>query len=231
MAVVDIASNLKRLEAEIKSAAHDCGRDPTDIRLMAVSKTCSGDLVSKAVAAGHTLFGENRLQEAWEKIPQVNQGGLCWHLIGPLQSNKARRAVEIFDVIQTLDRSRIARKVNQYAQEMDKILPVFIQVNIGEEPQKHGLTPREVPGMVQLVDSLSCLNLEGLMALPPHSDEPEASRPYFRRLAELLNEINLHRERPVKDLSMGMSHDYRIAIEEGATLIRVGTAIFGPRST
>ncbi len=202
-----------------------------DIRLMAVSKTRSADLVSKAVAAGHTLFGENRLQEAWQKIPQVNQTGLSWHLIGPLQSNKARRAVEVFDVIQTLDRPGIARKVNQYAQDMDKVLSCFIQVNIGEEVQKHGLAPREVPDMVQLVDSLSALQLEGLMALPPHSEEPEASRPYFRRLAELLSQINLDRERPVKDLSMGMSHDYRIAIEEGATLIRVGTAIFGPRAT
>ena len=196
---------------------------------MAVSKTFSADVVEEAAATGHTLFGENRLQEAGQKIPQVKQTGLCWHLIGPLQSNKARRAVEIFDVIQTLDRPKIARKVSQYAQEMDKILPVFIEVNIGEEPQKHGVLSQEIPGMVQLVDSLPALQLEGLMTVPPHHQEAERSRPYFRRLAEMLDEVSHHRDPPVKELSMGMSHDYRIAIEEGATLLRVGTAIFGQR--
>ena len=197
---------------------------------MAVSKTFSAEAVDEAAGAGHTLFGENRLQEAGQKIPQVKQAGLCWHLIGPLQSNKARRAVEIFDVIQTLDRPKIARKVNQYAQEMDKTLPVFIQVNIGEESQKHGLAPEEVPGMVELVDSLSALQLEGLMTVPPYHEEGEGSRPYFRGMREILDDINGHREQPMKELSMGMSHDYRIAIEEGATLLRVGTAIFGGRS-
>lgn len=230
MAVVDIASNLKRLKEEIRSAADDSGRDPQAIHLMAVTKTFSADVVQAAVAAGHTLFGENRLQEAGQKIPQVKQSGLAWHLIGPLQSNKARRAVEIFDVIQTLDRPKIARRVNQYAGEMDKILPVFIEVNIGDEPQKHGVVPEELAGMVQLVDSLSALQLEGLMTVPPHHQEAERSRPYFRRLAELLDETNRHRERPARELSMGMSHDYRIAIEEGATLLRVGTAIFGRRA-
>jgi pyridoxal phosphate enzyme (YggS family) len=230
MVVMDIASNLIRLEEEIKSAAQDCGRDPRNIRLMAVSKTLSAEVVEEAAGAGHTLFGENRLQEAWQKISQVKQTGLHWHLIGPLQSNKASRAVEIFDVIQTLDRPKIARKVNQYAQELDKILPVFIQVNIGQEPQKHGLAPEEVLGMVQLVDSLSALQLEGLMTVPPYHEEAEASRPYFRRMVEILDEMNRHREQSLKELSMGMSHDYRIAIEEGATLLRVGTAIFGGRS-
>ncbi len=230
MAVVDIASNLQRLEEEIQSVAHNSGRDPRAIRLMAVTKTFSADVVQAAVAAGHTLFGENRLQEAGQKIPQVKQAGLAWHLIGPLQSNKARRAVEIFDVIQTLDRPKIARRVNQYAGEMGKILPVFIEVNIGDEPQKHGVVPEKIADMAELVDSLSALKLEGLMAVPPYTREAERSRPYFRRLTELLNEMNRHRERPARELSMGMSHDYRIAIEEGATLLRVGTAIFGRRT-
>lgn len=229
MAVVDIASNLLRLQEDINSVALDCDRDPRTIRLMAVSKTISADVVEQAATAGHVLFGENRIQEAWQKIPQVKQTGISWHLIGPLQSNKARRAVEIFDVIQTLDRPKIARKVNQYAQEMDKIVPVFIEVNIGDESQKHGAVPEEIPGMVQLVDSLSALQLEGLMTVPPYHQEAEAARPYFRKLAEIQNELNRCRERPVKELSMGMSHDYRVAIEEGATLLRLGTAIFGQR--
>ena len=218
-----------RLEEEIKSVALDCDRDPRTIRLMAVSKTFSADVVEQAALAGHTLFGENRLQEAWQKIPQVKQTGLFWHLIGPLQSNKARLAVKIFDVIQTLDRPKIVGKVNQYAQEMDKIVPVFIEVNIGDEPQKHGAVPEEIPGMVQLVDSMPALQLEGLMTVPPYNKEAEASRPYFRKLAEFRDDINRCRETPVKELSMGMSHDYRIAIEEGATLLRLGTAIFGQR--
>ena len=227
--MVDIASNLMKLEEEIKTLALDCDRDPRAIRLMAVSKTFSADVVEQAAGAGHALFGENRLQEAWQKISQVKKTGLTWHLIGPLQSNKARRAVEIFDVIQTLDRPKIVTKVNQYAQEMDKIVPVFIEVNIGDEPQKHGVVPQEIPGMVQLVDSMSALQLEGLMTVPPYHEEAEESRPYFRKLAGLRDEINRGRERPVKELSMGMSRDYRIAIEEGATLLRLGTAIFGLR--
>ena len=218
-----------RLEEEIESVAHDCGRDPRNIRLMAVSKTFSADAVDQAAAAGQSLFGENRPQEAGQKIPQVKQSGLCWHLIGPLQSNKARRAVEMFDVIQTLDRPKITRKVNQYAQELDKTLRVFIEVNIGDEPQKHGVVPEELGGMVELVDSMSALQLEGLMTLPPFHQEAEASRPYFQKLAEMQDEVNRHRERPLKELSMGMSRDYRVAIEEGATLVRLGTAIFGPR--
>ncbi len=229
MAVVDIASNLKRLEEEIQSVAHDCGRDPRKIRLMAVSKLFSTAVVEQAAAAGQTLFGENRPQEAWQKIPQVKQSGLCWHLIGPLQSNKARRAVEMFDVIQTLDRPKITRRVNQYARELDKTLRVFIEVNIGEELQKHGVAPEELGGMVELVDSMSALQLEGLMTLPPHHQEAEASRPYFQKLAKMQEEVNRNRQLPLKELSMGMSRDYRVAIEEGATLVRLGTAIFGPR--
>ena len=230
MPVVDIASNLMRLREEVESIALECGRNPREIQLLAVSKTFSADAVEEARAAGQTLFGENRVQEAQQKIPQVKRTDLTWHLIGPLQSNKARHAAELFDVIQTLDRPKIVRKLHQCAQELGKVLSVLVEVKIGQEPQKHGVLPEEALSMVELIDSMSGLQLEGLMTVPPYHEESEASRPYFRKMADLLDGVNRHRRPPLKELSMGMSHDYRIAIEEGATLLRVGTAIFGPRS-
>jgi pyridoxal phosphate enzyme (YggS family) len=228
--VVDIASNLGRLSAQIEQIARDCGRNPAEIQLLAVSKTFSADCVKEAHQWGQKLFGENRVQEAEEKIPAVEIPELEWHLIGPLQSNKARRAAQLFDVIHTLDRPKIVRKLNVCAEEMGKILRVYVEVKLGDEPQKHGVPPQEVPEMVEQVDSMSGLQLQGLMAIPPYQEEAEDSRPYFRQLADLLAEMNGKRQQPLKELSMGMSHDYRIAIEEGATLLRIGTSIFGRRS-
>lgn len=228
--MVDIASNLDRLSAQIEQIARDCGRDPTGIQLLAVSKTFPADCVREAHRWGQKLFGENRIQEAGEKIPAVELPELEWHLIGPLQSNKARRAAQLFDVIHTLDRPKIVGKLNVCAEEMGKILRVFIEVKLGAEPQKHGVPPQEVYEMVEQVDSMAGLQLQGLMAIPPYQEEAEDSRPYFRQLADLLTEMNEKRQQPLKELSMGMSHDYRIAIEEGATLLRIGTSIFGRRS-
>jgi PLP dependent protein len=228
--VVDIARNLERLYQEIHSIACGCGRTPDEVRLLAVSKTFPAEKVKEAWAAGQRLFGENRVQEAGQKIPLLTQPGLQWHLIGPLQSNKARRAVELFDVIQTLDKPKIARKVNDCALERGKIMSVFIQINIGQEEQKHGILPAQVPEMVELVDSMAGLRLQGLMAIPPYHQRVEHSRPYFQRMHELLAQLNGSRDKPLKELSMGMSHDYPVAIQEGATLLRIGTAIFGARS-
>lgn len=227
--MVDVASNLERLREEVESIAVACRRKPEEIRVLAVSKTSSADCVRQASAWGQTLFGENRVQEAEEKIPLVNHSGLAWHFIGPLQSNKARRAAQLFDVIQTLDRQKIVDKLNRCAQELDRTLMVFLEVKSGAEPQKHGILPQDVVGMVELVDSMPRLELQGLMTIPPYHEEAEASRPYFRHMAELLAEVNGRRSQPLRELSMGMSHDYQIAIEEGATLLRIGTAIFGPR--
>ncbi len=228
--MVDVASNLERLREEVESIAVACRRKPEEIRILAVSKTFSADCVRQAYASGQTLFGENRVQEAEEKIPLVNHSsGLAWHLIGPLQSNKVRRAARLFDVIQTLDRPKIVDKLNRCAQELGRTLLVFIEVKSGAEPQKHGILPQDVAGMVEVVDSMPRLELQGLMTMPPYHEEAEASRPYFRHMAELLAEINRRRQQPLRELSMGMSHDYRIAIEEGATLLRIGTAIFGLR--
>ncbi len=228
--MVDIASNLERLSGEIESIARGCGRNPAEIRLLAVSKTFSADCVKQAHQWGQTLFGENRVQEAEEKIPSVDLPELEWHLIGPLQSNKVRRAAQLFDVIHTLDRPKIVRKLNSCAEEIGKIVRVLVEVKLGTEPQKHGILPQEVMDMVEQVDSMPGLQLQGLMAIPPYQEEAEDSRPYFRQMADLLAEINGRRQQPLKELSMGMSHDYRVAIEEGATLLRIGTSIFGSRS-
>lgn len=221
--------NLSRLHNDVQQIARQCGRDPRSIKILAVSKTFPAEVVEEAAAAGQLLFGENRIQEGMSKIPRVNADGLIWHLVGHLQSNKARKAVELFDVIQTLDGAKIARKLSRHCVELDKRIKVMVQVNIGEEPQKTGFPPAEVSRIVALVDSLPNLELLGLMSIPPFNDDPEQTRPYFRALGKLMTEINEGRSEPLRELSMGMSGDYRIAIEEGSTIIRIGTGIFGPR--
>ncbi len=225
----DFRSRLESLLDEIDRTARSCGRASRDIQLLAVTKVFPAPVVSNAVAAGQTRFGENRVQEAAAKIPAVGVPALEWHLIGHLQSNKVRRAVQLFDVIQTLDREKLISKVARCAREMGKVLSVYIQVNLGRETQKHGADPGAVAQLVQLVDRSPPLVLRGLMAIPPYALEPEASRPYFRQLARLAREVSRSRSEPVTGLSMGMSHDYRVAIEEGATLLRVGSKLFGKR--
>lgn len=229
LTVIDIVGNLKRLHEDIESVALASGRSPADIRLLAVSKTFPAEYVEQAYSARQTIFGENRVQEAETKIPAMKNLGIEWHLIGPLQSNKARRSVEIFDTIQTLERPKIVHIVNRCAADFGKLLPVFVEVNIGNESQKHGVPRQGVKEFVELVDSMENLKLQGLMTIPPYHPDPERSRTYFQELSELLVELNRSRTKPLKELSMGMTHDYQVAIQEGATLLRVGTAIFGHR--
>jgi pyridoxal phosphate enzyme (YggS family) len=225
----DLRSRLESLLDEIDRTARSCGRDGRDIQLLAVTKVFPAPVVSNAVAAGQTRFGENRVQEAAAKIPAVGGPALEWHLIGHLQSNKVRRAVQLFDVIQTLESEKLISKVARCAREMGKVLSIYIQVNLGQETQKHGADPGAVAQLVRLVDRSPPLVLRGLMAIPPYAVDPEASRPYFRQLARLAREVSRSRPEPVTGLSMGMSQDYRVAIEEGATLLRVGSKLFGPR--
>ena len=227
----NIATNLAGVRREIDSIARACGRNPEKIQLLAVTKTFGPQAVREARKAGQILFGENRVQEAEAKIPMVEASGIQWHLIGHLQSNKARRAVELFHVIQSLDNEKIARRVAQYGQELGKTTPVFIQIKVGEEPQKHGILPEDLPALTRVVDQLPKLQLLGLMTIPPYHEEALRSRPYFRQMRELLEEANRSRSQALTQLSMGMSHDYPIAIEEGATLVRIGTRIFGSRVT
>jgi len=227
--VTNIAQNLRSLQIGIENTARSCDRDPASISLLAVSKTFPPEIVEEASRAGQRLFGENRVQEALSKIPAVRSHDLVCHLVGHLQSNKVRRAVELFDVIQTVAREKIATRISTCCGDLGKRIQVLVQVNIGEEPQKSGFPPPEVGEIVSFVDSLPNLELLGLMSIPPFQDDSEQMRPYFRQMASLMADINQYRARPLTELSMGMSADYRIAIEEGATLVRLGTAIFGPR--
>ena len=227
----NIVANLEDLRREIDSTARACGRNPERIHLLAVSKTFGPEAVREALEYGQILFGENRVQEGAAKIPMIQASGIQWHLIGHLQSNKVRRAVQLFNVIQSLDSEKIARRVARSTLELGKTMPVFIQVKVGNELQKQGILPEDLPALSSVVDRLPQLQLLGLMTIPPYHEQPESSRPYFRQMKELFDEVNQGRSQPMTQLSMGMSHDYRIAIEEGATLLRIGTKIFGPRQT
>ena len=209
------------VEARIAAACARAGRSRSEVKLVAVTKTFPAADVDHAIAAGMTDAGENKVQEARDKTPSV-AGSVRWHLIGHLQSNKARDAVRLFDVIQTIDSIELAERVARMAEGEGKRQEVLVQVNVGEEEQKSGAEIADVPSLVTRISHLPSLHLSGLMAIPPFL-EPEAVRPYFRRLRSLRDDLGL------PELSMGMTDDFEVAIEEGATIIRVGRAIFGER--
>lgn len=223
---------IERVRQKIRAAAMRSNRRVEDVTLVAVSKTHPADSVREALAAGLTDFGENRVQEAEAKIPEVGRDAARWHLIGHLQSNKARRAVELFDWIHSVDSVDLARRIDRICDEVDREeLPVLIQVDLGHEATKTGVPEKDLREVVDAVRECDRLRLRGLMTLPPFFETAEKARPYFKRLRELRDELQqegIFGERP-GDLSMGMTHDFEIAIEEGATIIRVGTAIFGER--
>ncbi|MGZ5431920.1 MAG: YggS family pyridoxal phosphate-dependent enzyme [Thermoanaerobaculia bacterium] len=217
----EIRTNVSALEARIAAACARAGRARADVRLVAVTKTFPASDVDHAIAAGMTDVGENKVQEARDKRPSVS-GSARWHLIGHLQSNKAKDAVRLFDVIQTIDSVDLAERVARFAESEGKRQEVLVQVNVGEEEQKNGAEIADIPSLVRRVSALPSLHLSGLMAIPPFL-EAEAMRPYFRRLRALRDDLGL------PELSMGMTDDFEVAIEEGATMIRVGRAIFGAR--
>jgi pyridoxal phosphate enzyme (YggS family) len=196
-----------------------------------VSKTVAPPYIQQAVDSGITDLGENRVQEAAEKFGCVSGPGLRWHLIGHLQSNKARQAIKLFDFIHTVDSLELANRLDRIAGEIGQTPSVLVQVKLGGQPARSGAPENDVPGIIQAVDSAVNLRLRGLMVIPPLSESPEDARPYFRKLRRMLDELNGSRgpSRQLPDLSMGMSGDFEIAVEEGATLVRVGTAIFGAR--
>jgi PLP dependent protein len=226
----DIRERLARVREQIARAAERAGRSAEDITLLAVSKTFDSATVQKAVDAGVRDLGENRVQEGVAKTGQV-KGDVRWHLIGHLQSNKARQAVETFQVIHTIDSRELAGRLDRIAGEMGRRPRVLVQVDLAREASKSGADESELPALVEALDSADHLEFTGLMTLPPFFDSPEQTRPYFRRLREILDGVNRNRsvERKLTELSMGMSHDFEVAIEEGATTVRVGTAIFGAR--
>lgn len=226
-----IRDNLTRIRATMEQAARRSGRDASTIKLVAVSKFVSSPRIQEAMACGQLLFGENYLQEAAEKRPLVDDSAR-WHFIGHLQSNKARQAVALFDMIETVDRLKIARALDQQAKEQAKKLPILVQVNIGREPQKSGVLPQDTQALLVDIRRHTDLAVQGLMTMPPFSDNPEDSRPYFQELVILAKQLasaGLFQDNARVELSMGMSTDYAVAIEEGATIIRVGTALFGER--
>jgi len=229
--VEDIRGRIARVHDAIERAALRSGRKPEDITLIAVSKTIGPAVIQQGVDAGITNLGENRVQEAAEKVERVTGPALRWHLIGHLQSNKVRYAVRMFDVIHTVDSVGLSSRLDRIAGEMGRTPTVLVQVKLGDEPAKSGADPRSLPAILEALDSAPNLRLRGLMVIPPLSESSESTRGYFKRLREIRDGLNQGRpgDRQLADLSMGMSGDFEIAIEEGATMVRVGTAIFGSR--
>jgi pyridoxal phosphate enzyme (YggS family) len=227
----DIAARLTTIRARIAGAAERSRRRPDEVRLIAVSKTFPSDAVRSAFAAGQVDFGENKVQEGLQKIEQTRDLPLTWHLIGHLQSNKVKKAVAGFAAIHAVDSSSLLRLVDRAAAEAGTAPRLLVQVDLAGEATKHGARPEELPAIFEEASRCTAVTVEGLMLLPPFAENPEDARPWFRRLRELAGTL-VSRGVPaamVRELSMGMSHDFEVAIEEGATMVRVGTAIFGER--
>ena len=227
-----LGARLAAIRTRIEAAALKCGRLPQDITLVAISKTHPASLVNAAISLGVTDVGENRVQEAEQKIIEVGRTKARWHLVGHLQANKARRAVQLFDIIHSLDSLELAHRLDRLCgEEGRENLPVLIQVDLSHEETKSGVDETELPQLVENLAGLSRVQLIGLMTLPPFFDDPQQARPFFRRLRELRDELAAKGAFGDRqgDLSMGMTHDFEVAIEEGATMVRVGTAIFGQR--
>jgi hypothetical protein len=224
----DIAVNVSRVREQMAEAAMRSGRDAASVRLVAVTKAFPAETVQAAYDCGLRDFGENRVQEFRQKLPNLRTPGAVFHLIGHLQSNKVHPAMA-FDWIQTVDSERLARRLSQAALEAQKTISVLIEVKLAEESEKSGIPEAELPHLVSVVAPLPGLDLRGLMAMPPYSEDPEGARPYFRRLRELRDKLRESGHTGATQLSMGMTHDFPVAIEEGATIVRIGTALFGPR--
>jgi PLP dependent protein len=226
---MSIAENLAHLHEQITQACRRANRPESGIALMAVSKIHPVEMILEAYAAGQRLFGENRVQEFQEKSPHVKDlTEAQFHLIGPLQSNKTARAAELFDAIDAVDSLKIAQRLSTAASALGKKLPVLIEVKLSHEESKHGLAPDELPALLAAMNELESIAAVGLMTVPPWSEDAEAARPYFRELRRLRDEAVVRFPR-VTQLSMGMSNDFIVAIDEGSTCVRVGTAVFGRR--
>lgn len=225
-----VAKNIAWIQEEVAGAALRTGRDPSAVRLMAVTKTVDDERIREAVAAGIHLIGENYVQEAQRKIPLLGEG-LEWHMIGHLQTNKSKYVVHLFHMIQSVDRIELARELDKRCAAAGVVMPVLIEVNTGDEESKSGVSPEETLNLVETIANFGNLSVRGLMTMPPWFSEPEAARPYFRALRELRDRI-VDQNIPgvtMTELSMGMSDDFVVAVEEGATIIRIGRAIFGKR--
>ncbi|HKW88622.1 MAG TPA: YggS family pyridoxal phosphate-dependent enzyme [Candidatus Acidoferrales bacterium] len=226
-----VSENVDRVRERIARAALRGDRCPEEVVLIAISKTFPADAIREAFEAGVKAFGENRVQEWETKQPQLAELQASWHLVGHLQSNKARRAARLFDWIDSVDDIALAAKLDEAAGETNEWLAVLIEVQLDPAESKAGVEQHKLPALAEAVAQLPHLQLRGLMALPPYCEDPRDARPYFRRLRRLRDDLQTQLGRPLPELSMGMSHDFEIAIEEGSTQVRVGTAIFGERAS
>ena len=226
----DVAARLAEIRARLADAARRAGRDPSAVRLVGASKLQPVETLAEAHRAGLSLFGENRVQEAQSKAPRLPRE-IVWHLLGPLQSNKVRPALELFTVFHAVDRPKIALALDAEARRRGVVVEGLLEVNLGAEETKHGFDPARLAGEAAPLAALAGLRLVGLMTIPPPAPDPEASRPWFRRLRELRDALDARPEwgGRLRELSMGMSDDFEVAAEEGATYVRVGTRLFGPR--
>ena len=230
--MVDVAANHRKIIDRISEAALRIGRNPREIKLLAAAKSQSVELVQAAIAAGVRLIGENYVQEAEEKRHAISEA-VEWHMIGHLQRNKVKAALNTFDLIQSLDSVALARELDKEGRRNGKTVRTLIEINLGDEQSKSGIGRDKVAELVERVSELAHLQVEGLMAVPPFKENPEEIRPYFRSLRELQVELQGWKipNGSFNELSMGMTHDYPIAVEEGATIVRIGTALFGARKT
>lgn len=226
MPIVDAYHELR---GRIEAACQRAQRDPSSVLLLPVSKGHSAEAVEAAAGLGLRIFGENKVQEAKVKIPQCSSR-LQWHMIGHLQSNKARDAVQLFAMIQSVDSLELGLELEKWAERLSKRVPVLLEVNVAGESTKFGFKPEALLTQIEEINALSRLELQGLMTIAPYSPSPERARPVFQKLRELREELSDRLGAPLPHLSMGMSGDFEVAVEEGATIVRIGTALFGPRS-
>jgi pyridoxal phosphate enzyme (YggS family) len=226
---MDLARNWQLIEERIRAACERSRRERSDVSLVAVSKGHGPDVVRAAADLGHSLFGESKVQEAKAKI-SLCPGRLRWHMIGHLQSNKCRDAVHFFEMIESVDSAALANEVDKWAEKRGKRLPVLLEVNLAGESSKFGFRPEQLLNELEQINSLLRIEVHGLMTVPPWTSDPEKVRPIFRELRELKEQCEANLGASLPHLSMGMSGDFEVAIEEGATIVRIGTALFGPRA-
>ena len=227
---MNIATRLNNIKDRINKSAIRSGRDPKNVRLVAVSKTVPAALMKEAIDAGVDIFGENYIQETRPKFNELAAYPISWHFIGHLQTNKAKYAVRLFDLIHSVDSLRLAREIDKQAKKVNKIQEILVQINIGKEASKSGADAETVSNLIKDVSCLENLSVKGLMIMPPFFNDPEKVRPYFFALRNLRDQIHQTLKRvDLHELSMGLSNDFEVAIEEGATFVRIGTAIFGER--
>ncbi len=232
-----LKENLENVLKRIQSAAIKCGRIPESVRLVAVTKTVPAHRIKVAIEAGASIFGENYVQEARDKILELSACQVSWHFIGTLQSNKAKYVVKLFDLIHSVDSVKLAMEIDKQAGKIEKIQDILIQVNVAGETQKSGISPGQALNMLKDISGFKNISVKGLMTMPPYFYEPERVRPFFKQLRELsnrlqkeLSDLSCTTHIRLDELSMGMTGDFEAAIEEGATLVRIGTAIFGERA-